>query len=57
MRLSFFILQHKKKIRGHEMLTHTFTKSIEDKTNQSNNNRQKKTIEEKRQKTTTTTKI
>ena len=26
-----------KKIRGHEMLTHTFTKSMEDKTNQNKN--------------------
>ena len=38
MGLLFFILQYKKKIRGHETLTHTFTKRIEDKTNQINNN-------------------
>ena len=28
-----------KKIRGHEMLTHTFSQRIEDRTNQNNNNR------------------
>ena len=38
MGLLFFILQYKKKLRGHETLTHGFTKRIEDKTNQVNNN-------------------
>ena len=49
-----FILQHKKKIRGHETLTHTFTKRIEEKTNQNKNfkkiDTKKKRIQEKRQK-------
>ena len=39
MGLLFFILQHKKKIRGHETVTHTFTTRIEDKTSQNNNNK------------------
>ena len=37
MGLLFFILQYKKKIRGHETLTHTLTKRIDEKTNQNNN--------------------
>ena len=39
MGLLFFILQHKKKkVRGHETLTHKFTQSIEDETGHNNNN-------------------
>ena len=38
MELLFFILQHKIKIKGHETLTHTFTKRTEGKTNQNDNN-------------------
>ena len=37
MRRLFFTLYHKKKIRGHETLTDTFTKRIEDKANQNDN--------------------
>ena len=39
MGLSFFNLQHKKKIQERETLTHTFTKRTEDKANQNNNNK------------------
>ena len=39
MGLLIFILQLKKKIRGHERLIHTFTKVIRDKTSQNNNNK------------------
>ena len=39
MGLLFFILQHKKKkVRGHETLTHKFTQTIEDETGHNNNN-------------------
>ena len=38
MELLFFILQHKIKIKGHETLTHTFTKRTEGKTIQNDNN-------------------
>ena len=37
--LLLLIQWHKEKIRGHEMLTHTFTKRIEDKTNQNSNSK------------------
>ena len=37
--LLFFIVQYKKQIMGHETLTHTFTKRIEDKTSQNNTNK------------------
>ena len=38
MELLFFILYHKIKIKGHETLTHTFTKRTEGKTIQNDNN-------------------
>ena len=44
--LLFFNLKHKKKIRGHETLTHIFTKRIKDKTRQNKDN---KKIDRKKQ--------
>ena len=39
MGLLFFILQHKKKkVRGHETLTHKFTQRIKDETGHDNDN-------------------